>query len=55
MIERASMLYAATIPIGTTKKTTSQATEGRAGRRQIEPEAPTVNTARRRHPGLSLD
>ena len=24
-------------------------------RRQIEPEAPTANTARRRHPGLSLD
>ena len=24
-------------------------------RSQIEPEAPTANTARRRHPGLSLD
>ena len=30
-----------------------KAEQGR--RSQIEPEAPTVNTARRRHPGLSLD
>ena len=57
MIERASTLYAATIPMGTTKKTMSQATgrPSKVGVSQIEPEAPTASTARRRHPGLSLD